>query len=105
MSVGVIMGNIAAVGLATVTIDPASVAAATTAEQTFTVPGLKAGDFVYVNKPTNTVGVGVVNARASAANTLALTFMNTTAGAVDPVSESYTVLWLRPESSQTGVVA
>lgn len=105
MSVGVIMGNIAAMGIATVTIDPASVATITTAEQTFTVNGLKVGDFVYVNKPSNTTGVGIVNARVSAANTLALSFMNTTAGSVDPASESYSILWLRPESSQAGVVA
>lgn len=105
MSVGVIMGNVAAMGIATVTIDPASVATVTTAEQTFTVKGLKVGDFVYINKPSNTTGLGVVNARVSAADTLALTFMNTTAGAVDAASESYSVLWIRPDSSQSGVNA
>lgn len=77
------------------TIDPASVAAATSVEQTFTVTGLTTADKVIVSKPTATAGVGIVNARVSAANTLALTFMNATAGAVDPVSEVYTVMALR----------
>jgi hypothetical protein len=77
----------------TPTIDPASVAAATSAEQTFTVTGLAVGDVILtVNKPTATAGVGIVNARVSAANTLALTFMNATAGALDPASEVYHVV-------------
>ena len=80
----------------TPTINPASVASATSAEQTFTVTGLQAGDIVVaVNKPTATTGVGIVGARVSAADTLALTFMNSTAGAVDPASEVYTVVVMR----------
>lgn len=77
------------------TIDPASVAAATSAEQTFTVTGLTTGDKVLVSKPTATAGLGIVNARVSAADTLALTFMNATAGAIDAASESYTILAFR----------
>jgi hypothetical protein len=80
------------------TINPASVASATSAEQTFTVTGLLVGDIPVVVKPTATAGVGIVNARVSAADTLAVTFMNATAGAVDPASETYTVLVFRPAS-------
>lgn len=105
MSVGVIMGNVAAMGIATVTIDPASVATITTAEQTFTVPGLKTGDLAFVNKPSLTAGLGVAGVRVSSANTLAITLVNPTAGSVDAASESWSVLWIRPESSQSGVVA
>lgn len=76
-------------------LDPVSVAAATSAEQTFTVTGLATTDKVFVNKPTVTAGVGIVNARVSAANTLALTFMNATAGAIDPAAETYTIIALR----------
>jgi hypothetical protein len=77
----------------TVSINPASIAAATSAEQTFTVTGLEVGDIVVaVNKPTATAGVGIVNMRVSAANTLALTFMNATAGAVDPAAENYEIV-------------
>jgi hypothetical protein len=57
----------------TVTIDPAAVTAASTVEQTYTVTGLATTDTVYVNKPSHTLGCGIVNARVSAANTLAIT--------------------------------
>lgn len=73
------------------TLDPASVAANTSAEQTFTVSGLTTDDNVVVNKPSVTAGIGIVNARVSAANTLAITFMNSTAGAIDPASEQYEI--------------
>lgn len=79
----------------TATINPASVSSATSAEQTFTVTGLTTADVVVVSKPTATTGVGIVNARVSAADTLALTFMNATAGAVDPASETYTIIAFR----------
>ena len=104
MTVGITLGNVKGFGVATVTIDPASVAAATTAEQTFTVPGLLVGDMVFVNKPSVTAGLGIAGCRVSAANTLAIAFVNATAGAVDPASESYSVLWIRPDASATGVV-
>lgn len=76
-------------------LDVASVAAATSAEQTFTVTGLTTADKVIVNGPAQTAGLGIVNARVSAANTLALTFMNATAGALDPASATYTIVALR----------
>ena len=102
MSEGVLGGNVRAMGVAQVTIDPASVATITTAEQTFTVPGLLPGDFVFVNKPSNTTGLGVCNARVSAANTLAISFVNPTAGGVDAASESWKVFWVRPSGSLPG---
>lgn len=76
----------------TQSLDVASVAANTTAEQTFTVTGLAVGDAVIVNKPALNAGLGVCNARVSAANTLALTFNNNTAGAIDPAAETYTII-------------
>lgn len=76
-------------------IDPASVAANTTAEQTFTVTGLTTADKVIVNKPTNTAGLGIVNARASAADTIAITFGNFTAAAIDAASETYAIVAIR----------
>lgn len=76
------------------TLDPASVAANTTAEQTFTVTGLDASRDVVLNvvKPTNTAGLSIVNARISADNTLAITFGNHTAGALDPAAEDYLIV-------------
>jgi hypothetical protein len=88
----------------TFTYDPASIAAATTAEQTVTVNGLRVGDYVMdVSKPTLTAGVGIVNCRVSAANTLAITWVNATAAAVDPASETYSLLVMRPEKVQAGI--
>src|SRR5258708_47872 len=55
---------------------PIAVAANTTAEQTFTVTGLTTTDVVNVTKPTSQAGLGIVGARVSAANTLAITFID-----------------------------
>ena len=90
-------------GVTSLTIDVASVAANTTAEQTFTVPGLATNMYVAVSKPSLNAGLGVCNARVSAANTLALTFNNNTAGAIDPAPETYLLFWFRPEKTPTVV--
>lgn len=74
-------------------LTPVAVGANTTAEQTFTVPGLNVGDFVNAIKPTTQAGLGLVNARVSAANTLALAFANTTGGGLTPTAgERYAVM-------------
>ncbi|MDP4158231.1 MAG: hypothetical protein Q8911_00505 [Bacillota bacterium] len=72
-------------------LTPVSVAANTTAEQTFTVTGLQATDFVMVNKPTAQAGLGIVGVRASGANTLAITYVNATAAPIVPTAETYLV--------------
>ena len=92
-----IRGNIQYSMILNVTLSPASVANATTAEQTFTVNGLAVGDFVNVIKPSTQAGLGIVNSRVSAANTLAVTFINTTAATITPTaSEVYVVGVDRP---------
>src|SRR5438128_1970601 len=63
-----------------VTLSPALIAQATTAEQTVTVKGLKVGDAVFLTKPTAQAGLGIVGARVSAVDTLAITFVNVPAG-------------------------
>lgn len=81
----------------TPTINPGSVAVNTTAEQTFTVTGLDVNDIIVsVSKPTLTAGLGICGWRVSAANTLAITFNNNTAAAIDPPSEVYKVVAVRP---------
>lgn len=78
------------------TISPAQVAANTTAEQTFTVTGLAVGDVVFVNKPTSQAGLGIAGVRVSAANTLAINFVNATASPITPTaSEKYQIGGLR----------
>lgn len=77
-------------------ISPAQVVNATTSEQTFTVTGLTTSDAVFVVKPTHQAGLGIVNARVSAADTLAITFMNATAATITPTaSETYKVIAFR----------
>lgn len=103
---GILMGNLLAIGTANVALSPAIVAANTSAEQTFAVPGLKVGDFVDINKPTAQAGLIIGSCRVSAANTLAITFGNLTAAGITPTAgETYLVRYARPESIQGGVVA
>lgn len=78
-----------------VTMDVTNVGANSTSEQTVTVAGLQTTDIVYVNKPSHSSGLGVVNARVSATNTLAITFQNTTGAGIDPGSETYLVVAIR----------
>lgn len=78
-----------------ITIDPASVAANTTDEQIFTVTGVSSTDIIIVNKPSLTAGVGIVGARASAKDTIAITYINATASPIDPASERYSIIAIR----------
>lgn len=97
-----VLGNIPKQSVLSVRLSPAAVSANTTAEQTFTVNGLVAGDMAVVTKPTSQAGLGVVNSRVSAANTLAITFSNNTGGSITPTaSEVYFVLVSRPDRTVT----
>jgi hypothetical protein len=97
-----VLGNLVKQSVISVTLSPASVAINTTAEQTFTVNGLLAGDFVTCNKPTAQAGLGIVGCRVSAANTLAITFSNNTAGAITPTAaQVYLILVTRPDRTIT----
>ena len=94
-------GNIANQFLLGVPLSPAAVGANTTAEQTFTVNGLQTTDEVQVSKPTTQAGLGIVNARVSAANTLAITFSNNTGGGITPTAgETYVIAVNRPSNPQ-----
>lgn len=83
------------INVITASLNIASVAANTTAEQTFTVAGLETTDLVFVNKPSVSAGLGVCNARVSATDTLALTFNNNTAAPIDPAAEDYKILVIK----------
>lgn len=77
-------------------LTPAAVAANTTAEQTFTVTGINAGDIIHVNKPTSQAGLGIVGFRATAANTIGITFANVTAASITPTAaETYKIVAVR----------
>ena len=76
----------------TQTLTPTSVAANTTAEQTFTVTGLVAGSMVWVNKVSSfTSGLAILGVRVSAANTLSINFGNLTGTAIVPPAEPYLI--------------
>jgi hypothetical protein len=80
------------------TLTPVAVAPNTTAEQAFTVNGLQPNDFVDVYaQSAQTAGIGIVNNRVSAANTLQVGFSNNTGGSLTPVAGVYFVQVTRPE--------
>lgn len=91
-------------GVVSQSIDIASVSENVTAEQDFTVSGLMVGDFVAVCKPSLSAGLGIVNARVKAANTLSLTLVNATGSPINPSAETYLIFWFRPELTTSGVV-
>ncbi len=93
-------GNVSLAMAMTATLSPASVAANTSAEQTFAITGLLAGDLVFVNAPALTAGLVIGNFRVSAANTLAISFGNLTASPIVPTASSvYNIVVLRPMTS------
>lgn len=77
----------------TVTLSPPVVAAGTIAEAQFTVPALSPDYLVYVVKPTEQLGLGIVGSRVVANNTLGITFINNLTTAVTPTaSEAYQIV-------------
>jgi hypothetical protein len=73
----------------TPSLSPAAVAANTTAVQVFTVTGLTTSDIVIVN-PVSALGAGLAMGACwvSAADTLAILFINVTAGSLTPIAAS-----------------
>lgn len=72
------------------TLTPVSVAPSTTANQTFTIPGLLPTDIVLISDvPFGPAGVAPLLATATAANTLAVTYVNGTIGALVPTAGTY----------------
>lgn len=106
MATGIISGQMFGAAFVVTTQDAAAVAANTTAEQNFTVPGLQIGDMVFVSPPSSlNAGLGICGTRVDAANTLTVRFNNNTAGSLNPASAVYTLLVFRPEAvpTMTGV--
>lgn len=87
--IGLSIGNVAKVGVFSLTLAPVAVPTITNTEQTFAVPGLQLGDFVSTAYSAG--AVGIVNSRVSAVNVLAVTFTNPTAGSVTPPTGVYTL--------------
>lgn len=101
---GIITGNVQSLSAVSVALTPSAVSANTTAEQTFTVPGVLASDVcIDVTKPTAQAGLGIVGSRVSAANTVAITFSNNTGSGITPTAgETYIFALVRRDAVQPG---
>ena len=104
MSTGIINGNVTGITVLTATVDLGSVAANTTEEETATVTGVRAGDYVAVMKADLDAGIAICTCRVSADDTVEITVVNSTAGAVDAASETMTFLVVRPEPATVSSV-
>lgn len=95
------IGNVQKLGVFSLALTPASVAANETAEQTFSATGigLQVGDVIVLNKPSAQAGLGIVNVRVSALDTLAITYANVTASPITPTAETYLVGVMRVQSN------
>lgn len=101
-------GNLNKLNMVQITWSPAQVAANTSAEQTVTVPGVILGqDFcLEALKPTAQAGLSVAGGRVTAANTIAVMFVNSTASPITPTaSEAYTFLVGRRDGPAIGVMS
>lgn len=80
----------------TVALTPAAVAAQSTMEQQFPVPGLRAGEVVSVSKPTAQAALNILGARVVSAGVLGITFGNSqlTTPVTPTAGETYTVFSL-----------
>ena len=81
-------GNCQQIHIMKATLSPAAVSANTSAEQTFTLPGVKLATDTILNvvKPTAQAGLGIVGMRVSADNTVGITFMNNTGAGITPTA-------------------
>lgn len=100
-------GNIISQWALAVTLSPTTCSATTTTLQTFTVTGLQIGDIVgdvTTQVPiVATGGLGIINSRVSAANTLQLEYMNPTNGTLTPVTNTtYFLVVSRPVNLTSG---
>lgn len=86
------------------TLNATTCAASTTVEATTTVTGLLVSSSVIVNKPSYTPGIMILNARVSAANTLAVTYGNFTTSSITIPAEVYTVANVQLQGPGTGTM-
>ena len=80
-------------------LTPVSVAANTTASQTFSLPGLQTTDIIQVIglNGTQTAGINIAEADCLTANSIAIQFGNVTASGVAPTAGVNTIQVVRLE--------
>lgn len=98
MSVTVTTGNILGAAVVSVSIAPVATAQNATVEQSFTVPGVRVGDFVEATAPGVTSGIALSQSRVTAVNTVAIAFTNATSGSLTAPVGAYQFMILRPET-------
>ena len=72
--------------------DLASIGATSYSTQTFTVGGLNENDVVCVNPPSLTAGLYLISWRVSAADTMSLTFYNSTGGSINQAAATFKIV-------------
>lgn len=89
------------------TLSPAGIVLNTSAEQTFTLTGLAAGDVIQsVSKPTAQAGLAIFGFRNAGANSIGITFGNFTGSTITPTAaEVYTIIVRRPEHTYSAIPA
>lgn len=101
------IGNVQKIGVFTIALTPAAVAATTAPTQVFAATGigLLTTDAIEVSPPSVTAGVALATAFVSAVDTITLQFVNPTAGSLTPPAGNYTVTvlrvqpnWIKPAS-------
>jgi hypothetical protein len=101
------VGNLWKVGVFSITLTPAAVAATSAPVQNFasTGIGLLTTDSVEVSPPSATAGVALATAWVSALDQLSVQFVNPTAGSLTPPAGTYLVTvwrvqpnWTKPAS-------
>lgn len=85
-------GSVTARLATSATLNPSSVPANNFSTETFTVKGLQTDMCLDVNAPSLETGLVLVNKFVSAADTLKMTFWNTTNAAIDPASQEFRVV-------------
>lgn len=93
-----VRGNAGSIQVIGLQLTPASVGSATSAEQTFPLPGVEANAIIAGLSflGAMTPGTGIVNARMVSANVLGITFSNSSAGGLTPAAGLYVFEVLRP---------
>lgn len=82
----------ASIEFGTFTIDPASLNAATEAEETLALDGVNTGDLIFINPVSLTAGLQTKGARVTATDVVGVTFRNNTTQAVNGGSVTYQYL-------------
>lgn len=103
MSAGIIAGNIASINLVGATVDLGSVAANTSEEETFSLVGVKIGDYISVQSDDLEAGIILGSARVEANDVVTVEVVNATASPVDAGSSTMSVLVIRPEGNATSL--